>query len=591
MKVNRIHKEYDVIVVGGGMSGVCAAIASARHGARCALLQDRPVLGGNASSEIRMHICGADYHGSRPDARETGILLELLLENKRRNPNHSFSVFDTVLWEKVRFQENLDLYLNTRMTEAVMEGSVIRSVTALQLTTEKQFVFSGKQFVDATGDGYLAYLAGAEIMSGREGRRVFGEPDAPEESDAHTMGNSLMFRAVDTGMPVPFERPFWAEEFDDAKMAKRWIGEISSGYWWIELGGDRLDCISDGDQIRDELLKAVYGVWDFIKNSGKYDADCYALDWVGFLPGKRESRRVKGDYVLREQDLLGGRIFEDAVAYGGWPMDMHVVGGLRSEEAEGNRNLYLEDVYTIPYRCLYSADVENLFLGGRAISASHVAFGSTRIMATCSVVGQAVGTAAAVAAQNGISPRALGKRIHTLQQQLLKDDCYIPGCKNEDEEDLLRGLMEVECSSQTEEGSCVQVTNGISRRVKEQSNCWISQPLGRKGQWIAVRLPGKKVIQEIHLKFDPNLSKEIMTTLSEQKRREQTPGLPAELVKSYVLEIYDGETCVWRECVTENGQRFRIHRPSGAPAGDRIQVTVTATHGDPAARIFEMRAY
>lgn len=586
-----IQKDYDVIVVGGGMSGVCAAIAAARCGVKTALIQDRPMLGGNAGSEVRMHICGADCHGSRPDSRETGILMEILLENKRRNPGHSFSVFDTVLWEKTHFQKDLDLYLNTRVTEADTEENVIRNVTALQMTTEKQFIFSGKQFLDATGDGYLAALCGAQIMYGREGKQVFGERYAPDESDGHTMGNTLMFRAVDTGAYAPFTRPFWAEEFDEKRLGKRDISEITSGYWWVELGGDSMDCIFDGEEIRDRLLAAVYGIWDYIKNSGKYHADNYILDWVGSLPGKRETRRIRGDYVLKEQDLLEGRIFEDAVAYGGWSMDMHVIGGLHSNEEGGNWTIELEDVYTIPYRCLYSANIENLFLGGRAISASHMAFGSTRVMATCSVAGQAAGTAAAMAVRKNISPREVGKHIHLLQQTLLRDDCYIPGFQNEDGEDKLRGLLSVTGSSETKRGRRVNVTNGVSRRVKDESNCWISEPIGEDGEWIAVSLKDRTEIREIHLKFDPNLSKEIMPTLSDLKKREQVAGMPVELVRDYRVEFLDGEICVWQETVTENYQRFRIHKLPQGVLGNRIKVTVTRTHGDKSARIFEVRAY
>lgn len=601
------------------MSGVCAAIAAARHGARTALIHDRPAPGGNAGAEIRMHICGADYNGARPDARETGILLEILLENKHRNPNHSFSVFETVLWEKTRFQENLDLYLNTRVTGAEMEkedsglaegqGNGVQalgesgeetqsarharicSVQAIQLTTEKTFIFQGRQFVDATGDGYLAMLAGANLMSGREGRQVFDEPSAPEESDSCTMGNSLTFSAVDTGKPAPFVRPFWAEKMDPEKLESRWIGEITSGYWWLELGGDTEDCITDGEEIRDELLAALYGTWDYIKNSGKYPAENYALDWVGFLPGKRESRRVRGDYVLREQDLREGKRFEDAVAYGGWPMDMHVVGGLRGEMGEGNRNIYLDDVYTIPYRCLCSDKVQNLFLAGRAISVSHMAFGSTRVMGTCSVVGQACGTAAALAVRMGIAPEEMRAHIHLLQQTLIKDDCYIPGIGNEDVEDKLWGIRSVTCSSEKVEGLCVNVTNGVSRRVGTESNCWISGEMKGNGEWISVALPSEARIREIHIKFDPNLTKPIMPTLSEMHRQMQVEGMPHELARDYKIEMFCREQCLWQETVRDNYQRFRIHQLPEGIVGDCVRVTVTATHGDASARIFEIRAY
>lgn len=324
-------KIYEVIVVGGGMAGVCAAIASARTGACTALIQDRPVLGGNASSEIRMHICGATHHGHRENARETGILEEILLENRSRNPQHSFSIFDTVLWEKVRQEEKLELYLNTRVTDVETADGRILNLKAHQLTTEKEFILEGTLYMDCTGDGMIAARAGASVRQGREGRIEFGETYAPDEPDTGTMGNSLMFRAVDMGKPVPFKRPQWAYEYSEEDLAYRGHSDysskmqnydIESGYWWIELGGTQ-NTIDDAEEIRDELLKTLYGVWDHIKNKGDHGAENYALDWVQFLPGKRESRRIEGDYILREQDLLEGRVFEDTVAYGGWPMDMH----------------------------------------------------------------------------------------------------------------------------------------------------------------------------------------------------------------------------------------------------------------------------
>lgn len=584
------QKTYDVVVVGGGLSGVCAALAAARHGSRTALIQNRPVLGGNASSEIRMHICGADHHGSRPDSRETGILLEILLENKLRNPNHSFSVLDTVLWEKVRFQEGLDLYLNTQMTDVKKKGCHLESVSAYQMTTEKQFEFEAGYFVDATGDGYLAYLSGAEYMIGREGMEVFGEAHAPEKSDTCTMGNSLMFRAVDCGRPTPFLRPSWAYRYSEEDMALRSIDEIDSGYWWIELGGDGLDVIRDGEILRDELLKTLYGVWDYVKNSGNFRAENYALDWVGFLPGKRESRRILGDYVLKEQDLWDNTAFPDTAAYGGWPMDVHTVGGMRSTSMDPTVYLHLKDMYSIPYRCLYSKDIENLFLGGRAISVSHMAFASTRVMGTCAVAGQAVGTAAALAAQKRMTPRELGACIETLQQTLLKDDCYLPGIVNRDEKDLARAAL-VSCSSSLPGCGAGNVINGVSRKVHADSNCWVSEALNGGDQWIRLDLPRAVSLSEIHLKFDPDLSAQIMPSLSRRQQDLQTPGVPPRLVRDYTILLYQGGEIVYQENISGNYQRFRVHRPASPVACDRVRVVVHASNGDENARIYEIRLY
>jgi Dehydrogenases (flavoproteins) len=582
-------KKYDVVIVGGGMSGVCAAIASARHGAKTALLQNRPVLGGNASSEIRMHICGADFGGSRPDVRETGIIEEILLENKKRNPNNSFSIFDTLLWEKTRFQEGLDLYLNTHMTGVDVEKDTIERITAEQMTTEKVFKIEAGIFVDATGDGILAALSGAEYMKGREGKDVYGEKYAPDKSDHYTMGNTLLFRAIDTGRPVPFKKPYWADTFTEDNLQFRDHDEISSGYWWIELGGGKQDVTANGEEIRDELLKAVYGVWDHIKNSGHHNADNFDLDWVGFLPGKRESRRIVGDYILKEADVLEGKNFEDAVAYGGWPMDMHVVEGLRTG-LEPTQFIHSSDIYTIPFRCIYSKNISNLMMGGRAISASHMAFGSTRVMATCAVIGQAIGTAAAMAIEKNILPKGLSVYIKELQQTLLRDDCYIPGIKNEDSADLALNAK-VKCSSYMQGNLCENVNNRIARKVKDTGNCWISGEIGEKGEWISLSF-GKVINpKEIHLKFDSNLSKGIMLSLSQDVSSRQVQGTPPELVKDYDLEFYKGNELIYVENIKENYLRFVINKVGKVISCDRIKVYVRSTNGDKHARIFEIRVY
>lgn len=584
-----IVKKYDIVIVGGGISGVCAAIAAARHGASTALVHNRPVLGGNASSEIRMHICGADCHSKRPDARETGILEEILLENKNRNPQWSFSIFDTILWEKCNFENNLTLYLNTHMTEVNVKECEIKKIRAVQLTTEKLLEFEAPLFIDATGDGTLASLAGAGYMSGREGRAVFEEEHAPENSDQVTMGNTLLFRAIDAGKPVPFQKPFWANSYTEEELTLRDHSEITYGYWWIELGGEDLDTVSDGEEIRDELLKALYGVWDHIKNKGDHKADNYVLDWVGFLPGKRESRRIIGDYILKEQDLRAGRIFEDAVAFGGWPMDMHVAGGLKAK-LEPTDYIHLDKLYTIPYRSLYAKDIQNLMLAGRIISTSHMAFGSTRVMGTCAVIGQAVGTAGALATEKGIRPAAVSSHIRELQQLLLKDDCFIPGVKNEDKQDMAKNAQ-LHCSSALDNGSCCNITNGISRKTGTQSNCWISKELGKEGEWLSLTFPVPIELSVLHLKFDSDLSREISISMSERVQKHQLPGPPLTLVRNYQLECYKEDRQVYSEYVENNYQRFRKHSFNTPVICDKIRIKVTGTQGDSHARIFEVRVY
>ncbi len=615
MSKKTVSKEYEVVVVGGGLSGVCAAIAAAREGARTAIIQNRPMFGGCAGSEIRMHIVGASSHGAKKNLAETGILIEILLENKRRNPYASFPVFDSVIWEKVRFQENLDSYLNTNMDDVVVEDGTVKAIICHQNTTEKELVFTAPIFVDATGHGTLCTLAGAAGRIGSESRVEFQEPNAPDEPNDDTMGNTMMFTAIDRGEPVKFRKPFWAYtfseddlkyrthdnsmgshvdggklvEFDENSGRLPHFSSVDAGYWWIELGGQYDDIIGEGEEIRDELMKCVYGVWDHLKNGGDHGVENYDLDWVGMVPGYRESRRIEGDYFLNENDVRANRIFPDAVAYGGWQMDQHVRGGIMDFDKLPSRILNFDGCYTIPWRCYYSKDLNNVMLAGRDISTSKMAFGSSRVMGTCAVGGQAVGTAAAMAVRYGCTPRQIGEHMDELQQRLLRDDCYIPGFANHDEKDKAR-LASVTASGCTAGNEPEKVISGVSRTVGAESNCW-EAVIGPEGASISLDFDGGARLSEIRLTFDPNLSREIMPSLTRNVRERQVKGMPDELVKDYRVQLFDGEREVFSQDVTDNYQRLnRIILPEAADC-TRLTVTVLAAHGIDRARIFEIRAY
>ena len=608
------NAEYDVVVIGGGMSGICAALAAARHGARTALVHDRHVLGGNASSEIRMHICGASENLAKPDLEESGILHEIMLDNKSRNDYYNFSIWDMVLFSTVKRQKNLTVYLSTAMESCEMgEGSTIRSIDAYQLTTETHWKISGKVFIDCTGNATLGYYAEAEFRTGSEGRDEFGEPDAPGQPNKERMGNTLLFKAVDRGHPVAFKKPDFARTFTEEELKYRTHsavhgaqikGEVDKayvrmtsfstssvdyGYWWIELPGETDDIIDEYEQIRDELVSCIYGIWDHLKNGGDHGAENYDLEWVGMLPGSREGRRLIGDYILNENDILSNRQFEDAVAYGGWPMDIHTAKGLYDFDELPSRVISFDGAYTIPYRSYYSKNISNLMMAGRDISASKMAMGSTRVMGTCAVGGQAVGTAAALCIKYDCDPRGAQEHMRELQQMLLKDDAYIPGIWNEDPKDLAR-RAKVTATSAREGCPPENVINGISRDEDGHRNLWISGKRRTEGEMLTLHLADRQPVSEVHLTFDSNFHYPIKITLSRKRQAQQRIGVPPELIRDYTVTLWQGDKKAAKQTVTENVQRKNIVTFPTTEC-DRVTVMVHKTNGSNEAHIYEIRVY
>lgn len=443
--------EADLVVVGGGLAGVCASVTAARAGIHVVLVQDRPVLGGNASSEVRLWILGATSHMGNNNrwAREGGVIDEILVENMHRNPEGNPLILDTIVLEKVVTEPNIRLLLNTAVHQVEKSGpDTISSLRAFCSQNSTSYVLKAPLFCDASGDGIVGFLAGAAFRMGAESRDEFGEGFAPDVAYGELLGHSMYFYSRDTGKPVTYVPPSFALQDITVIPRYRDIQAKDSGcrFWWFEYGG-RLDTVHDTEKIKWELWRVIYGAWNYIKNSGRFpEAATMTLEWVGTIPGKRESRRFEGDYILTQSDVVQQRDHADAVSFGGWAMDLHPADGLYSDLSPCTQ-WHSKGVYQIPYRTMYSRNITNLFLSGRLISVSHVAFGSTRVMATCAHNGQAAGMAAALCRKHGCAPRDVD--IAELRSELLKAGQHIPGAALIDPLDLAQSAT-VHASSSLE---------------------------------------------------------------------------------------------------------------------------------------------
>jgi len=375
-------------------------------------------------------------------AREGGVIDELLVENMFRNPEGNPLILDTIILEMIVNEPNITLLLNTAVHDLQKsDPDTIKSVRAFCSQNSTVHEIAAPLFVDASGDGIVGFLAGAAFRIGSEARSEFDEPFAPEQASNELLGHTIYFYSKDTGRPVTFTPPSFA--LRDITKIPRWrdikFSDSGCRFWWLEWGGN-VDTIHDSEKIKWELWKIVYGVWNHIKNSGQFpDAATLTLEWVGTIPGKRESRRFEGDYMIKQQDVVDQRHHDDAVSFGGWAIDLHPSDGVYSAQP-GCQQWHSKGVYQIPYRAMYSRNITNLFLAGRIISASHIAFGSTRVMATCAHGGQAVGMAAAICARNNLKPRDLlvAPRMAELQRELLRIGQFIPGVALQDSSDLAR---------------------------------------------------------------------------------------------------------------------------------------------------------
>ncbi|MCA9041186.1 MAG: FAD-dependent oxidoreductase, partial [Planctomycetaceae bacterium] len=524
------------------------------------------------------------------------------------------------LYDKCRTEPNLTLMLNTTIVGArVMEQRIV-AVLGERQSTEEQFLIRAKTYIDCTGDGRLGVEAGAPFMEGREDQAAYGENLAQETADNMRLGSTILIQARKHDRPMPYVAPSWVRTFTKEELKLRLYAVPGDeeptheyGYWWAEWGGTR-DTIRDNETIRDELLAITLGIWNHIKNgppdtepgSDPFGASHWALEWCGFVPGKRESRRFIGQHVLTEQDIMNSTPFSDAIAYGGWSLDLHPPEGIDVPHEEPCVQHDVPHLYDIPLRACVSQTIQNLMFAGRNISATHVGFSSTRVMATCAVVGQGVGTAAALGVQKEILPADISESafvMNKVQQQLLREGCYLIGIKNEDAQDLAREAK-VTASSEQPSGEAQNVISGQTRTVSGKRGApieraepglhrWMADPEAGFPAWVQLDWEDPVEINEIELTFDTGLHRHLTLSLHDGYTSKMKWGVPQpETVADYEILVLDEESN-WEKILEEKGNylRQRTHYLDKPKTGKSLRVCVLSTNGLDHARVCEIRVY
>ena len=574
----------DIIVCGGGLAGVCAAVSAARHGAKVVLIQDRPMLGGNASSEIRMGICGAKGDQNS----ETGILEEIQCRNVRYNPLMRYTLWDDAMYSTVVTEPNIRLLLNTSVNDVVMSGDKIAAVKAWNTNNYTHYQVNGKIFIDCTGDGILR-LSGAKYRIGRELPSEFDETFLQTGGDAHTMGNSILFQLRKTKEDHPFKAPDWAYHFTDDDFnydtPKSTIPNIKFNYkklfpkdnnfWWIEFGGN-INTIKDANDIQYELKRIAYGVWEYMKNNPDGRCKNYDLDWIGSLPGKRESARYVGPYMFSQHHAMSGGHFDDVIAYGGWSLDDHDPEAFHKKGRISVEH-FAPGLYGLPFRCLYSVNVPNLMFAGRDISATHMGLSGTRVMATCALLGQAAGTGGALALAKNTYPAGISKNyIKELQSELEDDDCMLPYRWRKPNALTLAARVDT---------SIEVLRNGIDRKWNGVDNgVWVKPGEER----IVYTWKKEQTLQGARIIFDSNLkwrSKRMPKLEGLTQRIEVAPMM----VKTFHIDAKTKDG--WKTVYTDKENYLRLRKVSFAPVKAKaLRLVVDSTWGGEKGHVFALDA-
>ncbi len=576
--------DFDFAVIGGGVAGVVAAVAAARYGLRVALVNDRPVLGGNGSDEAHISLDGAAHKGDH----ETGIIYEI----------KTIKECEKLTWSKafakvIKAEKNISLFENMLVDDAVSFNGVIDRVHIVNTYDLKEYSLVAKYFCDGTGDAWLGYYADALYHIGREAKHQYNEAFAPETADGNTMSGCITkvvtdggdticsFWSQDVGYDVPFIAPDWAYKLPEGDKLGREPMYIDRGEWWLETPND-YDDVWESEYVRDTMFRIAAGYFDWLKNSWKDRARVatYALRNLGTYNAKRESRRLIGDYVMTQNDFNGKAHFKDAVCYTGWNIDVHHINGIFSGD-DGSFALNEEVPITpIPYRSLYSKNIKNMFMVGRCASVSHIGLGAARTQLTGATMGQAVGTAAYLCKKYGVNPKTVGiEHIEELQQLLLKDGQYIPGVNNKDKKDIAR-TAEIVADSECENGRAINIVNGKTRPRDGEDYAWVSS--GELPQSITLKFNEQKTINKVRITFDIPFNRYGAGFMPQPERDEMATDFEVDFKTKKGYEKI--------AVVNNNYQRLVCIDGKGIVASE-IKITVIKCHKANVATITEVRVY
>ena len=579
--------EWDYVVVGAGPGGVGAAISAARNGLKTALICGRPFPGGNAADESGVGFDGgATYHLGY---HETGISDEV----KRTRENFGLT-WQGAIEKLLKAEPNITMFENEMCIAAECVDDTIKSIECVNTITLKRTCFKSKLFAECTGDGWLGYYAGAKYRVGRESKREFNEEFAPEIPDTFTMsgclsdtrpdvGRFLSFYLKEVDYKVKFNAPDWAVKLPEKLYRDPQLKYMTE--WWMENSND-FDDLYDSEFARDEFVRLVVGFYDWLINSYEknYEFQNRDMQYLATHLSKRENRRLIGDYILNQNDFDGKTEFSDAISYSGWKIDVHHPRGIYS----GEEGPFLVDqivpITPIPYRCLYSCNVKNLFIASRCSSFSHVGLGSPRVESTVNTLGQAVGIAAYLCKKYDCLPRDIYKEhIKELQQLLIKQDQTIFGISNEDPDDLARTATVDATSEDKENGGYAQnVINGINRAKPEEVNAWISDSKEGLPQSITLTLEKPEYVGEIHITADTDLAYPRSSTRKIVNYDFTATHLTAE--------CFDGKEWIKVFEIKDNYRR-KIKAQFDVVKTEKVRVTVHATSGADCAKLNEIRIY